>query len=427
MYSRQKPPVLIQVSPKKLSIHWGAFLLVVGLIILAAFGEGSGFSFVVYAFGGILLISWIWLSFGLRSLEVRRRLDDHAYFGQELTVCLNFHNRGFWPILWLRVDERLPIELTAASSVREVFSLLPREREQLVYRLSCWKRGYYSIGPLELQSGDFWGLFEGGKVQLPAQSFIVYPRIVQLTDLNLPSHMPEGVLLSPQRLMEDPSRAFGVRPYIAGDSLRKVDWKTTAVSNRLQVKRFQSSVAYDAHIFLNLNEMDYSIRSVFSATEMGITIAASLAFYLSGRRQAVGLTVFGQDPLAEKADFHAIPLGKGNAHLMQILELLARVRKFSIAESFIEGLPRAGVGLPWGTLAFVVSPSLEDGLFRVLVGMRRSGRQPVLVVTESSQISYLETEAKAKEIGVPCFRIEREQDFDVWRCRRSPFMRVKVG
>jgi uncharacterized protein (DUF58 family) len=215
-------------------------------------------------------------------------------------------------------------------------------------------------------------------------------------------------------LIEDPTRSFGVRPYQAGDSLRKVDWKTTAVTGSLQVKRFQSSMALDSYLFLNLNQNEYSMRGLFGATEMGITVAASLAAYLSHRRQAVGLTALGHDPLAETTGMHIIPLRKGHGHLVQILELLARIQKEQTLMTFAQLVQQRSAKLPWGTTTFIITPAAEANVFDILPNLRRRGLQPVLVLTYPDRNFDL-TQAQAKALGVPCFRIETEKDLDIWR------------
>jgi uncharacterized protein (DUF58 family) len=214
--------------------------------------------------------------------------------------------------------------------------------------------------------------------------------------------------------MDDPNRAFGVRPYIAGDGLRKIDWKTTAATSRLHVRRFQSSIALDGYLFLNLNVKDYEGRGIFSATEMGVTIAASLAAHLSEHRQSIGLTVLAEDPLAERTDFFSIPMGKGTAHLMQLLELLARAQRSRSTIPFDDSLPLVSAGLPWGTIVFIITSVPGDPMFEVLLGMRKRGLQPVLILTQAGA-GFRTAQAKTKEIGVPCFRIERDRDLDIWR------------
>lgn len=406
------------------SIQWGILVFFLGLIVIATLSDVGSFFFVLYGLGGILLASWIWLSRNVRNLSIKRIFDDHAHFGERVSVYVDLQNRGIMPFLWVRINEHLPIEISSPNFFRAILSLAQRERVRLEYQLTCKKRGYYNIGPLEFQSGGFWGLFEGTKYYLLPQRLIVYPRIVRLTHLNLPSQKPIGNLQSRQRLTEDPSRIFGVRPYISGDSMRKIDWKTTAATNQLHVKRFQSSIALDAHLFLNLSQQDYERRGLFTATEMGITIAASLAAYLSQGRQSVGLTVLASDPMTERDGFISIPAGKGNAHLMQLLELLARVERSHSDTKFDPLLPLSTTNLSWGTIAFVITPTPSEVMFEVLLGLRKRGILPVLILTQPGA-GYQDAAAKAKETGTPCFRMEHDQDLDIWRGSVLPIVRYQ--
>ena len=425
MPDRSQYPKSIERSTQRVSIQWGVLFIFIGLITIAILGGVKGFFFVLYGLGGILLVSWVWLSNNIRSIFIQRKFDDHAHFGQRIPVQLDLLNRGFWPILWLKIDEHLPVELSTPNFFRSIISLAPREKKQFNYVLSCQKRGYYNIGPLEFQSGGFWGLFEGTKIRVSPQCLIVYPRIVPLTHLRLPSQRPVGGLQSHQRLLDDPNRAFGVRPYITGDSLRKIDWKTTAATNRLHVRRFQSSIALDGFIFLNLNVNEYKGRGIFSATEMGVTIAASLAAHLSQHRQSVGLSVLAEDPFAEKTDFFSIPMGKGTAHLMQLLELLARAKRSPSPMPFDESLTLFSAGLPWGTIVFIITSIPGEPMYEVLLGLRKRGLQPVLILTQAGGKFKL-THAKTKEIGVPCFRIERDRDLDIWREEEARVVRSQL-
>jgi uncharacterized protein (DUF58 family) len=414
----------IEKSVRSVSIQWSILAIFLGLIVIATLSDVGSFFFVLYGLGGILLVSWIWLSSNLRSLFIKRKFADHAHFGERVSVKIDIQNRGFLPFLWLRINERLPIELRTPNFFHTVLSLAPKERSGFEYQLMCTKRGYYNIGPLEFHAGGFWGLFEGTTYTLSPQRLVVYPRIIRLTHLNLPSQKPAGKLQSPQRLIEDPSRNFGVRPYISGDSMRKIDWKTTAVTNQLHVKRFQSSIALDAHLFLNLSQQDYEVRELFTATETGITIAASLAAYLSQKRQSVGLTVLASDPIEERDDFISIPSGKGYAHLMQLLELLARVERSRSEIKFDYRLPLVTTNLPWGTIAFVITPTPSEVMFEVLLGLRKRGILPVLILTQPGAV-FQEAAAKAKEMGTPCFRIEHDQDLDIWRESMLPDFRTQ--
>ncbi len=108
-----------------------------------------------------------------------------------------------------------------------------------------------------------------------------------------------GTLRHHQPIFEDPSRIFGKRPYVSGDSLRRVDWKATASTGQLQVKLFEPSIALETEIFLDLNTEAYEFHSRASATELAIVVTASLANWVVRARQSVGLVTNGLDPLAQ--------------------------------------------------------------------------------------------------------------------------------
>jgi uncharacterized protein (DUF58 family) len=422
MSEKDLAPSSSKQSDHSVSIQWSILAIFLGLIAMATLSDVGSFFFVLYGLGGILLVSWVWLSSNVRSLSIKRKFADHAHFGERVPVLIEVHNRGFLPFLWLKIYERLPIELSTPNFFHAVLSLTPKEQFQLEYQLTCNKRGYYHIGPLGFQVGGIWGLFEGKTYFLSPKNLVVYPRIVHLTHLNLPSPKPAGNLQSHQRLIEDPSRNFGVRPYTSGDSLRKIDWRTTAATGQLHVRRFQSSIALDAHLFLNLSHKDYEVRGLFTATEIGITIAASLAAYLSQNRHSVGLTVLASDPIDERDGFIRIPSGKGTAHLMQLLEVLARVERSRSETDFDHRLPLMTANLSWGTIAFVITPTPRELMFDVLLGLRKRGILPVLILTQPGA-RYQDALAKAKEMGTPCFRIEQIKDLDIWRESISPIIR----
>lgn len=405
----QRPHITAQHWPQ---ITGGAVALFVGLVLLALFSRALSLNFVLVGVGGLLLVLFVWININLRGVRVRRRFDDHAFMGQTVSVTVDLQNRGLMPVLWLQAHERLPLELRIPSFYRTVLSLAPFERTHLAYELTCRRRGYYSVGELELRTGDFWGVFEQTGV-VAGQPLIVYPRTIAFTRLPLPARAPFGAIARPPHLQSDPSRFYGVRPYSAGDSQRSIHWTATARTGTLQVRRFQSSIALPAHILLDLNQAHYPVSYLFSATEMGITVAASLAVYLHRTRQPVGLTALGLDPLSHPGQHH-IPARSGQGHLMQVLELLARIDRAPLPNSLADAIQHASLGLPWGTLLFIVTPTVDDTIEPVLVGLHQRGLQPVLLLT-APNATFQRQQARLARLGTPLLRAETDADFDRWR------------
>jgi uncharacterized protein (DUF58 family) len=247
---------------------------------------------------------------------------------------------------------------------------------------------------------------------------IVYPRIVALRDLGFPSQSPFGNLPSRQRLFEDPTRIRGVRPYQAGDSPRRMDWKTSARLGSLHVRRFEPAIALETAIFLNLDMDDYPLEWRHQASELGIVVAASVAVHLVQKRQAVSLVSNGQDPLAEVPGLlPGVPLRKGRQHLMHLLDLLARIETVAgdrDAVPFRDLLNRRSLALPWGSTVLVVTAGEGASLLDSLLALRRRGMAVTLVLTSPHR--DLEVLARrAEQIGVQVLQVCSEREMDVWR------------
>ncbi|HSR29189.1 MAG TPA: DUF58 domain-containing protein, partial [Anaerolineae bacterium] len=350
------------------------------------------------------------------AVSLDRRHDPRVFWGQTFPVYVEVSNRSWLPVLWLRLHDTVPAGLTTGAVLRQVISLLPRERLQWTYSLAGKRRGYYSFGPLVTLGGDLLGSASYEHQSAHDDYVIVYPKIIALRELGLPSQSPFGVLPSRQRLFEDPTRIRGVRDYQPGDSLRRMDWKTSARVGSLQVRRYEPAIALETAIFLNLNETDYPQPYRRKATELGITIAASVAVHLIEKRQAVALSTNGHDPLSGSATAPSAPLRKGREHLMHLLDLLACIEVASGDEAmpFLDLLSRKSLGLPWGSTVVIVTAMEFEGLMDALLALRRRGLMIILALTCPDR-DFENTAQRAGKIGVQALRLWTEQDLDVWR------------
>jgi uncharacterized protein (DUF58 family) len=231
--------------------------------------------------------------------------------------------------------------------------------------------------------------------------------------VRLPSRSPIGTLPHTQPIFEDPSRVRGKRDYVAGDSLRRVDWKATAVLGRLQVKQFEPSIALETAILLNLNADEYEQRTRLDATELAIVIAASLANWIIGKRQSAGLSVNGADPIGAEEKPQALPPRKGRAHLTRILEVLARIRSVPAAP-FVQLLQSETARLPWGTTVILITGSVDDVLFDEIFRARRAGLNVVLVLCGTVK-NAAEIQRRAEHFGISVQHFTRERDLEAWR------------
>ncbi len=391
--------------------------LLVVLLIIAFFTRVDFFFYLLYTLSGIYILGRVWAKRSLSGVHLERHHDGRIFLGETLSVRVEVHNRGWLPVLWLRLHDTVPTYLTAGDVFRQVISLLPRERLLLSYTLTGRRRGHYSIGPLVTVGGDLLGSVSHEHRYEDSDHVIVYPKIVALNDLGFPSHLPFGTLPSHERLFEDPTRIQGVRDYQPGDSLRRMDWKTSARLGSLQVRRYEPAIALETAIFLNLNGADYPQAQRYESTELGIVVAASVATYLIEQRQAVGLVTNGRDPLAEAANTSpSLPLRKGREHLMQLLDLLACIEVTSEdgAVPFLDLLTRKSLSLPCGSTVVIVTAREVEGLMDALLRLRRRGLLVTLVLTCPDRNLELSVQ-RAAQIGIQAVKVWTERELDIWR------------
>jgi uncharacterized protein (DUF58 family) len=399
------------------------FLIV--LIAVAFFTRVDFFFYLLYALSGIYILGRWWARRSLAAVTLDRRHDDRVFLGESFVVDVDVHNRGWLPVLWLRLSDTVPVDLSAGAAWRQVVSLKPREHLSLSYTLTGRRRGYYRVGPLVTLGGDLLGTATYEDRLVDDDFVVVYPKIVALRDLGFPSQSPFGILPSRERIFEDPTRVRGVRDYQPGDSLRRMDWKTSARLGLLQVRRFEPAIALETAVFLNLSAADYAQPERIPATELGIVIAASVAVHLVEKRQAVSLVTNGHDPLRSPASLAggepphtapSLPLRKGRAHLMNMLDLLARVEVAAEdkAVPFLDVLGRKSLGLPWGSTVVVITAREVTGLLDTLLALRRRGLAIILVLTVQHR-EFDATAHRAAQIGIQAHRVWSEQDLDVWR------------
>ena len=386
--------------------------LLVVLLVIAAFMRGDFALTLIYLVVGALAGGMWWSRRALAQVNIQRRFITHAFLGESVKVSLNVQNKGWLPLPWLELRETLPVALVGPNSFQSVIHLGPHASAKFEYSVEARKRGYYPIGPLSLFTGDILGLSDSLQAKSQPEALVVYPKIIPFTAVDIPSRSPHGTLPHTVPLFEDPTRVFGKRAYTAGDSLRRIDWKSSASSGRLQVKLFEPSIAFETFVVLNLSGEDYYYRSRIDSTELAIVIAASISNWIIGKKQMVGLMVNGRDPLAPNGRPQTIPPRKGKQHMMRLLETLARVESIDHSP-LVPLLGQQRYHLPWGTTLIVITGKASNELLDELHQARRSG-QNAIVILVGGDASDDAIRQRAKTLGIPVFSIATERDLKIW-------------
>ena len=354
--------------------------LIIVLLIIAFLLRIDFIFYIVYVCLGIYALSRWAVPHILQQLQLRRDFSDHAFLGETVTVRLDWHNNSRLPLPWVEFHESIPPGLRIGEPVQQAIAIGGHQRKAFTYQVQSSRRGYYCLGPLRLATGDPFGLVSGNTGEMKPDYLTVYPKIISLSKLGLPSRLPFGTLAGKQRLFADPARPMGVREYKTGDSQRHINWKVSAHTDQLLVKRFQPAISLETAVLVNLNKDDYTKADWRYYTEWAIVAAASLAAHLIEQRQPTGLITNGLDPLQDSTDdsqllFHeasgrllqqesqnqqndrlspSIPPRNGREHLMKILERLARIEA-TATHPFNEWAVNACFNLSWGVTILAIT------------------------------------------------------------------------
>jgi uncharacterized protein (DUF58 family) len=393
----------------------GAFFIafLAFMIILASFSQDSFIFNVVYLFAGAYILGNWWNNRLLKSVTHQRIFTDHAFPGENVPIRIELENKSRLPAVWLQILELVPLEIASTHSIQKIVSFPGHAKIKIDYMLTPQRRGYYKVGPLRYSSGDLLGLTSIKQIEGSPSYLTVYPKVYPFSFVKIPSRSPLGNLKHEQPIFEDPSRPIGKREYQSGDSLRRIDWKASASVGRLQVKQFEPSIALETVLFLNLNPEEYQLKTRFLATEIAISIAASLANWIISKKQTVGLVTNGTDVLDNNAPPQPLPPRKGRNHLMRLLETLARIHT-SPMENCLSLFRRHRFGLNWGTTVIVLTGQVNEDLFNEFYAAKKTGLNIVIVLT--GEVTGLqEMKRRAKYFKIPLYYFFDERDLLLWQ------------
>ena len=252
-------------------------------------------------------------------------------------------NRQRLPLPWLRADDEASNGVNVRERdlaegaepgtevLRNAWTLRPWERVVRRFHVGADRRGVFRIGPVDLSVGDPFArqaaadLRPGSTRSWSGRGRSPPPR----------SSRPTGGATSTARrtgLAEDPSRFAGVRPYAAGDPIRRIHARTSARVGRPMTKRFEPSREREVLIALDVQTIDgpaWEAGFGSDETESLYVVAGSLARTLGRRHVAFGLMAAGYTGAETRIARVAVSSSPGQ--VQRVLDLLARLSSHASA------------------------------------------------------------------------------------------------
>jgi uncharacterized protein (DUF58 family) len=345
------------------------------------------------------ILTKLWEHYGLERVTYHRKLSAQRVFcGEEVQLEVEITNGKPLPLPWIEIKDEIPHNvqmLTGKASpspnpgrmeIEQLFPLMWYEKVTRRYRIGCPQRGFYTFGPARVSTGDLLGLVETNTMFYRHDDLIVYPKIVPLEKMGIPSAHLFGEVRTKKRIYEDPVITLGVREYQSGDSLKRIHWKSSARTGQLQTKIFEPTTTMDMGIFLDVRTTQPPYYGTIPyLTELSIVATASICYFAMLEGYRVGLYVNEWRYQANQAI--RIPPSQHTEQLPYMLENLAKIDP---APNECMPMPtlvlREGPNLPWGSTVVVISAAPTEGLISSLQKVRRAGRFVALVVVGGEEI-----------------------------------------
>ncbi|MFN2183081.1 MAG: DUF58 domain-containing protein [Anaerolineae bacterium] len=401
----------VNVAPKT---RWLLGLLPV-LLLLQLVIPSRAWIILLLGIGGTLGIGYLWARQMASKLRVIR--EQHygwAHVGDLLEERFIMRNGSFLPTLWVEIDDQSDLPGYSARSVRAADA---NQTTQWRTEGICRQRGLFTLGPWQTRTGDPLGLFQAVIEHPETQSILVYPPVVHLPSLRLPRGAATGAGRTSRRALEVTANAAGVRPYVPGDSINRIHWRTTARLDQIMVKTFDLEPSGDLWIVLDLDASVQAGEGEESTEEYGVVLAASLSNRTLRENRAVGLVAYGSTgPSAgEPAPLPILVMPqKGTAHQWRILHALATVRAGGNwpLERVLAG---TNPNLGRGTTLSVITPSCDPAWIAGLLPPMRRGVTPTVILLDpvsfGGQGNVEAMVGLLAELGVPSHVIPKGTPF----------------
>lgn len=210
--------------------------------------------------------------------------NSGLFEGESLKLKILISNKKIMPVWWLTVKYKLSRNLVFQgikdsnlgndNYCCDSFFVMSYERVIKEYELLAARRGYYYIGEIELNSGDFFGDTRLIMKLNNNSELYVYPRLIAAEEMRVVFNKIYGEIISRRNFQEDPFQLRGIREYSAFDSMKAINWKATARSGELKVNEFESTCSGGITILLNVEKFNNFDKP--EVLEKAVSIAATL-------------------------------------------------------------------------------------------------------------------------------------------------------
>ncbi len=251
------------------SLKFTLLLSLLALTFVYAMFQGGFVSwFLFYSFLPFALYSLMLMMYPMSRLEVERRVEKKS--DESLVGHITIKRKIPFPLLFLMVEDVLPKQLAyyyGMDTCKIMVYPLFRRSISIQYELEEVPRGEHIFQEIRLQTSDFLGFVNRECQYQRENTYLVYPKIVEIKPYRLTSTFESGELNSAFSVQQEHVFMSGIREYQAGDQLSWIDWKATARKDVLISKEFESKQTNTLCVVLDgMTREGFEERVIFGAS-----------------------------------------------------------------------------------------------------------------------------------------------------------------
>jgi uncharacterized protein (DUF58 family) len=333
-----------------------------------------------------------------RSVEIRAAAEiDHERQLEGRLVTLWLEVSATEPVERLEVLLELGDGLEAEAPDPILIRLGRGERRELEIPVRCAHWGTYEVGNVVWRARDGFGLLVAEGRTGSGHRLKVYPHGETVQRLLRPLETQAFGGNQVARTHGDGIEFADLRPFTAGDRVRRVNWRATARRGEPWVN--ETHPERNSDIVLFLDTFAEARRDDLGTLDLGVRAAASLAALYLREKDRVGLVSFG-------GVLNWLTASSGTTQLYRIVDsLLDAEIVLSYAWKDLDVIPART--LPPRALVIALTPLLDERAVKALIDLRARGFD--LAVIELSPYPFVpEGESETERLAYRLWRLRRD-------------------
>jgi uncharacterized protein (DUF58 family) len=348
-------------------------ILILVLLGLQYWQSSRAYTILLYTFGGIFIMSYIWSRALGKGIQFQREtLMSWAQVGRYLEENLSVSNNSGFPAPHIELIDHSTLPGFDAS---RAVSVNAEAVESWTARVFCQQRGLFHLGDAQLITSDPLGIFDV-MIHVPKRTpMLVLPRPSILPKFTVAS---SGIVGDGQPRRDSTQQSIHVstvREFVQGDGMRHIHWPTTARRNKPFVRLMENAPEGKWWIVLDLDQAYMRGRGWDSIEEQGIALTASLSDFGMRSHKSTGL-------VCNAHEFGWLPPQKADTQGWQILQTLALAKPGTLSLEALFDRTFSDLGHDHSLL--IVTACTEVGWIRFLPSLTKRGLFPTVFLMDSS-------------------------------------------